>query len=346
MKALASIARHRVALAAAATLVVATVLLWHVLLLRREPRLTPGTLPEELVSVRAADGIHDGGVVFTPPKSAAKPVAVIWIHGWGTNFYQPTYVNIGRALAERGYACISANTRMHDLGNVEWIPTLTGDKRVRAGGYWGVASEQVRDVAAWIDLAGDRGFKEVVLVGHSAGWAAVTQYQSEEQDARVVGVVVASGSVGPGTGPTDPDQIAQATRMMADGRPDDLVRDPKRSFPSFISAATMLDMVNTPPELKDFYGTRKETRNPGVTRVRCPLLAFYGTKGDVGGVAELEVLKSSIRRQPTGPSRVDTVMIKNADHMYAGEEGQVADVIAEWAAKLEPGGRGDLPDSR
>src|SRR3989442_11598135 len=130
----------------------------------------------------------------------------------------------------------------------------------------GVASEQVRDIAAWINFAEARGFKQVVLVGHSAGWAAVTQYQAEKQDRRVVGVVVASGSVHPGTGPTDPDQIAQATRMMAEGRPDDLVRDPKRSFPSYISAATMLDIVNTPLEFKDFWGTRTETKNAAVTR--------------------------------------------------------------------------------
>ena len=123
---------------------------------------------------------------------------------------------------------------MHDLGNVEWIR----GKRIRGGGYWGVAREQVRDIAAWIDFAEDRGFKQVVLVGHSAGWAAVTQYQAEKQDRRVIGVVVGSGSVRPGTGPSDPDQIAQATRMLPDGDPDDLVLDPARSFPSFISAAT------------------------------------------------------------------------------------------------------------
>jgi pimeloyl-ACP methyl ester carboxylesterase len=337
--------RPLIAVAAALTLLATIVLLHQVLGLRRESKLTLGRFPEELVYARATDGIHNGGVIFAPPKNGAKPIAIIWVHGWGANFYQPTYVNVGRALAERGYACITANTRMHDLGNVEWIPTLTGDKRIRGGGYWGVASEQVRDVAAWIDLAGDRGFAEVVLVGHSAGWAAVTQYQAEEQDRRVVGVVVASGSVHPGTGPTDPDQIAQATRMMADGRPDDLVRDPKRSFPSFISAATMLDIVNSPPELKDFFGTKAETRNPGVTRVRCPLLAFFGTKGDVGDAAELELLKSSIQRQSSGPSRVDTAMIRNADHMYAGEEGQVADIIAEWAATLGPTGKG-IPDRR
>lgn len=46
------------------------------------------------------------------------------------------------------------------------------------------------------------------------------------------------------------------------------------------------------------------------------------------------MLKSSIQRQSSGPGRVNTVMIQNADHMYVGEEAQVAETIAKWADTL------------
>ncbi len=291
-----------------------------------------GKFPEELVHVRAKDDIVSGGAIFVPPKESARPIAVIWVHGWGVNFYQPTYINIGRALAERGYTCISANTRMHDLGNVA---AWRGSKRVRGGGYWGVASEEVRDLAAWVDFAEARGFERVVLVGHSAGWAAVRRYQSEKQDPRVVGVVLASGAVFAEARMTDPDQLAQATRLMAEGKGDDLIRDPKRSFPSFVSAATFIDIANTPSQYKDFFGFRE--KSPGVKRIRCPLLAFFGTnEREVGTERDLEQLKASLWRLPEGPSRVETVMIQGADHMYKGEEAQVADIIAKWTDKLLP----------
>ena len=290
-----------------------------------------GRFPEELVYVRAQDDIVNGGAIFRPPKESAKPIAIIWIHGWGVNFYSPTYVGIGRALAERGYTCITGNTRMHDLGNVA---AWRGKKRIRGGGYWGVASEEVRDLAAWIDFVEGRGFKKVVLVGHSAGWAAVRLYQARTQDPRVVGVVLASGAVRAETRRTDPDQLAQATRLMAQGEGDALIRDPKRSFPSYISAATFLDIADTPPEFKDFFGV--QTTNAAVRRIRCPLLAFFGTSGDVGNDADLELLKSSIQRQASGPSRVDTVMIEHADHMYTGQEAQVTRTIAKWADTLVP----------
>jgi hypothetical protein len=92
----------------------------------------------------------------------------------------------------------------------------------------------------------------------------------------------------------------------------------------------MMDIVNSPPEFKDFFGTRSETRNPGITRIRCPLLAFFGTRGEVGGEKDLQLLKSSIAHQTSGPSRVDTALIDKADHMYTGEEAEVARTIGEW----------------
>src|SRR5882724_2838345 len=84
--------------------------------------------------------------------------------GWGANFYTPSHVGIGRELAERGFPTISVNTRMHDIGNVEKY-TLLG-KRVRGGGYWGVTSEDTRDIAAWIGYAEQLGYSRVILVGH------------------------------------------------------------------------------------------------------------------------------------------------------------------------------------
>ena len=42
-----------------------------------------------------------------------------------------------------------------------------------------MTSEDARDLAAWIDFAEERGFGQVVLMGHSAGWAAVAAYQAE-----------------------------------------------------------------------------------------------------------------------------------------------------------------------
>jgi pimeloyl-ACP methyl ester carboxylesterase len=304
--------------------VLAAALAWQTL--RPRPiAVEPGKFPEVLVHASASDGIVNGGVVFMPSKDASRPVAVVWIHGWGTNFHDPAYTRIGRALAERGVTTFSVNTRMHDLGT---SAIHRGGRRVRGGGYWGITSEQSRDLAAWVGVAQAHGVSRVVLVGHGAGWPAVAAYQAATQDARVAGVVLASGPVQPLERPNDAGLIAEAQRLVTAGQGDDLLRLPGRSFPSLISAATFLDQVNTPTASLDIFGVK--STDAAIARITVPLLAFFGTSGDVGGEAELTVVRATGRRLATGPRRIDTVMIARADHMYTGEEAQVAQVIADW----------------
>jgi pimeloyl-ACP methyl ester carboxylesterase len=282
------------------------------------------TLPEEVVYASSNDSVINAGLLFHPTKDSTKPIAVIWVHGWGVNFYSPSYVAIGRAFAKRGYTFISVNTRMHDLANVEGYK---GGKRIRGGGYWGIASDQTKDIAAWIDFAESKGFKKIILIGHSAGAAAVREYQSEKQDNRVSGLVLASGSVDPSP-PIDSSQYVQALPLMAENKGEELIKDPKRSFPSYISAGTFMDIANSPPEYKDFFGVL--TPNAGITKIQCPILAFYGTNGDIGNEKTLELLKSSIQKQSKGPIAVTTTIVKGADHMYFGQQAQVAEVITRW----------------
>jgi len=293
----------------------------------------PGKFPEQLVYVRSSDDVVSAGVMFSPPQSHSKRLAVIWVHGWGVNFYLPSYVGIGRALATLGYPTISVNTRMHDFGNVEKYSSA--GTRVRGGGYWGITSEDARDIAAWIGYAEQLGYSRVVLVGHSAGWASVGRYQADTGDKRVAGLVFASGEIvgnlqTSGTAKAgDSDWIRQAQKLVDEGLGEELLRIPNRRLPSFISAATELDMIHRPREYADFFGT--QTPNPPIGRVSCPLLAFFGTKGDIGGEKELDLLKSSVQRLSKGPRSVKTTMIAAGDHEYVSEEAQVARTISEWA---------------
>jgi pimeloyl-ACP methyl ester carboxylesterase len=175
----------------------------------------------------------------------------------------------------------------------------------------------------------------VILVGHSAGWASVARYQADTRDKRVAGLVMASGGVRPpDPGIGDPAWVAQAKKLVDAGAGEDLMRIPNRSYPSFTSAATELDIINKALAYQDFFGTK--IQDPAIMRVGCPLLAFFGTGYDIGTEAELNLLKSSVQRLASGPSQVDITMIQNADHEYAGQEGQVAQVIASWADSISP----------
>ena len=123
--------------------------------------------------------------------------------------------------------------------------------------------------------------------------------------------------------------MAESTRLVQKGSGDELIRLPNQSFPSYISAATFLDLANVPPAVLDFFGL--EVTTPGVASLRKPLLAFFGTReSDVGGPADLEIVRASVNKYAAGTVKAETVMIDKADHMYTGEEAQVAQVISDW----------------
>jgi hypothetical protein len=148
-------------------------------------------------------------------------------------------------------------------------------------------------------------------------------------DRRVIGLVFASPGVGLPQ-KNDPELVGQAKKLVAAGDGEDLIRLPNRSFPSFISAATYLDMENTPPEYKDFFGIG-HTPVPAILRVKCPILALFGTSRDIGGEKELSLLKSTVQELAGNSPRITTAMIVSGDHEYNGEEAQVAERIAHWA---------------
>jgi len=144
---------------------------------------------------------------------------------------------------------------MHDLGNIE---AFRESGSMRSGSYWGTTTDQVRDLAAWVQLTKDRGFDRVVLVGHSA--------------------------------------VPRRSRSTLHGRktsalPDLCSRPGAKLSPT--SAATLVDLAGMGVELTDFYGV--QTPNPPVARVRVAILAWFGTNGDVGTAADLELLETTLK---------------------------------------------------
>ena len=288
------------------------------------PERNRRTTSEELVTAHTKDGLKQSGLVFSPSPEPARPTAVVWVHGATANFYYPSYVAIARKMASLGYGFVLGNTRMHDIGCV--LADNADGSALRGGSLWGLPSKEPLDIAAWIDVAERKGHSSVVLIGHSAGGPAVRRYMAERTDKRVI--AWGQASVGLALWPPrgDADRLTVATEMLAAGHGQDFLPNLR------LSAGTFLDYAQTPDDIYDFYGI--ENTKPAITRVRAPLLAFYGSKGDVGSMADLERMRAMIAKHSGGPTHIDTAIIQDGDHDYSGQEGQVALLLANWIKTL------------
>jgi pimeloyl-ACP methyl ester carboxylesterase len=279
---------------------------------------------EELVAIRSEDGYSLEGAVIrpaVPPPAGKKARPVLWVHGLTGRFCTPQIVAIGRTIARRGHTFVTGNNRGHDFGAV-----LRNAKQERlvAGGAWENFEESVFDVAAWVAFAAGGG-GEIVLLGHSLGSLKVAWYLGRRPDPRVRALIAASPPLRAGQWKDGTHELAAA--MVRDGRGRDLLRwDLIDAGAGTLSAQTVLGWERAGI---DVYG--EHTADSAVSKVTCPILAFYGTdEGWVGSEPDLQIIKRSARRSP----RVDTAIVQGADHNYNGCEDKVGDLIADWVESL------------
>jgi pimeloyl-ACP methyl ester carboxylesterase len=273
---------------------------------------------EHLVCTHTEDGIRLDGALIRALVPTARPIAVVWVHGGGSNFYQPMYLRLGRALAARRIVFITGNTRGHDYGS--WCEHADGTSFL-GGVAWERLEGAPRDVAAWVRFAAEQGVHRVALAGHSLGALKVIVYQAEHPDPRVVGLALISPPLRPewDTG-RYPNLLAQAEQLVADGQAEELLPGPWIR----LSARTLLSTHRF--DLDQFGRARPDAP---IARVRCPVLAILGTnEPSIGVPDDLETVRRNARAAP----RVELRVLEGADHSYAGQEAELAEVLADWIA--------------
>jgi alpha-beta hydrolase superfamily lysophospholipase len=275
---------------------------------------------EELVYTSTEDGLLLEGLVVRPATEPVQRLSFVWIHGNAARFYDYAYVAICRALADLGYTCVSGNTRGHDIAAFVWrgaegrpVPWRgPQDMPIGGGAGWEHLEDAPRDVAAWVEVAAGMAGGGVVLVGHSSGAQRVVLYQAERQDARVRGMALASPDL---QSFLPPGELEAAERLVAEGRGLEVV--PAQPYVPFYrqSGASITSRAAVVARLQTLDGAA----------MGCPVLAVVGER-EPGSANVLELARQRLN--------CATAVIPEADHVYSGCEGQIANVLANWAATL------------
>ena len=149
------------------------------------------------------------GVLFPAPGADTVVVAMTGVHG---NFYSnPFYVNIGQTLSASGIDFVYAQTR-DAFGEVDIVNAKTS-KPEKIGSFNEDFARAEDDIAAYIDFAESRGYKRIILAGHSLGANKIIYYLSWNPDLRVEKFILLS-----------PANIKHLTSVVTEGERE-LVRD-------------------------------------------------------------------------------------------------------------------------
>jgi pimeloyl-ACP methyl ester carboxylesterase len=279
---------------------------------------------ERLVHTLSEDGYQLAGWCARPGGEQAR-AAVVWVHGLHLGFAEPEYCAIGRAVAERAVAFYSVETRGHGFGT--WLRGPGGARL--AGSAWEMFTECPADLGAWLARVRADGPAPVVLAGHGYGAAKVVFHLAERSERDVAGLVIASsGSLV--RDPLDPDRLAVAESMLAEGRAQDLMPWGTRpgALQSTVSAQVYLSRARAH---RDLYGFGDLP--PALGRVTQPVLAWFGD-GEAKSGRDPESFLETMRRNAVRCPLFETRLLRGASYLYTGSESLVARELVRWVERV------------
>lgn len=280
----------------------------------------------EPVRIITKDGLELHGILFEPNKKTNK--ALIHIHGWCGNFYENKFIDfIAKEAVDKGFAFLTFNNR-----GVGFVTDLIKRKKfkveyVKIGGSWEKFEDCILDIKSAIDFLDKRGYKKIILQGHSLGCQKITFYKYKTKDKRVKALVELApvddvGFVKRLLRKKYGKSLKIAKRMIKKGLGNKPV--PKwMSFSVLLNAKRYLDIAD-PKTLQgrifDYSGKLKE-----IKAVDCPVFAIFGSKDDYETKPEekLEILKNNVKN-------CDIELIKNANHGFVGFETKLSKLVGNW----------------
>ena len=121
-------------------------------------------MKQELVRINSIDGLEEVGILYSPSNGTDR--IIIHVHGLNGNFYENRFLDtISKVYTENNYAFLTFNNRGKD-----YITEMNkGNEIAIIGGSLERFKECLLDIEGAINWAKDRGYKEIVLEGHSYG---------------------------------------------------------------------------------------------------------------------------------------------------------------------------------
>ena len=260
------------------------------------------------------------------PQSSHFCDAALILHGLGGNFYGSRLnLRLAEKLQQMGLATVLGNTRGHDGLNTSTV----GGRALTRGAAIEIVDECRHDVQGWINWLTKRGFRRILLVGHSLGAIKSLYAQAHQPDRHVKGIVGLSAtrlSHLAFLASTGKDKFLgwfqRATHLVQNDQAQELL-DVDFPFPTTISAGAYVDKYGP----QDRYNWMRF-----VGHIETPVLLMFGEDELANNPAFQGLLEDA--QQLLGPyPNYDLQVIPRADHFYAGAHSVACDAMQAWIGK-------------
>lgn len=278
-----------------------------------------------LVRINSIDGIEQVGILYTPNDITDK--IVIHVHGLNGNFYENKFLDIlSKVYTDKNYAFLTFNNRGKD-----YISEFTrGDESVIIGGSLERFKDCLLDIQGVINWVREKGYKEIILEGHSYGCNKVLYYYNNTEDKSIKKIVLLA--------PCDITFEAkkflseeeykkakeESTRLVNENKEKELI-DFSIMANGKISAGTYYyDFL--PGGENDFirYSDGKNGESSILNSIDIPVLIVFGNVDECVLTQPIDIVESYLNNNI---SNCNIQIIDGANHSYTGKYEELGQII-------------------
>ncbi|MBI2051592.1 DUF1749 domain-containing protein [Candidatus Roizmanbacteria bacterium] len=284
----------------------------------------------ELVRTKTKDDLYLHGLFLKGDKN--KP-AIIHTHGFQGDFFTQEFVRaIAKKLHENNTAFMTVQNRGESIESE--IYTTHPNKVHRGGANFELLEEAYIDIDAWIKFLQEKGYKDIILQGHSLGTVKSVRYLFEGTHVDKVKKLILLA-------PFDIIQLAEtatkgkwrgylkvAEQKVKEGKGEETI--PKEFLDAPMSYQTYVSH-HKPSDLTFMYKFHdKSYEFPVLKKIQLPTRVIVGTKDIYFYPSNPDHPEEAIEIMKKNIKDFSCKLIENADHGYTGKEDEVANEVISF----------------
>jgi len=282
-------------------------------------------MKQELVRIRSVDGIEQPGILYSPDNGTDK--IIIHVHGLNGNFYENIFLDtLAKVYTANNYAFLTFNNRGKDF--ISELYSFNGP--VVIGGSLERFKDCILDIDGVVNWIKEKGYKEIVLEGHSYGCNKVVYYYNHKKNNDIKKIVLLAPCDIPAEGKKflskeEYDKAKEdATKFVNEGKENELI-DFSVMVNGKIAAGTYYyDFL--PGGVNDFirYRDGAEGKSEVLNNIDIPTLIVFGDADECVLTEPIEVVKKYLINNIKD---CNIQVINGANHSYTDRYNELGEII-------------------
>lgn len=282
-------------------------------------------MKQELVRINSIDEIEQPGILYSPVENTEK--VVIHVHGLNGNFYENRFLDVlAKSYTDKGYSFLTFNNRGKDF----IAELLKGDSFTIIGGSLERFKDCILDIEGVINWVKQKGYKEIILEGHSYGCNKVLYYYNKMKDECVKKIVLLAPCDIPSEGKkflsVEEYQKAKedSTRMVNEGKENELIDFSVMANGKIAAGTYYNDFL--PGGENDFirYVDGSNGKSELLNNVDVPVLVVFGDIDECVLTQPINIVKDYLNNNIKD---CNIQVINGANHSYMNKYEELGEVI-------------------